>query len=279
MKKKTDHTVAIIGVGNMGSSLAQGMLEHDWPANKITLVGKSEEQCKLLDTKFPTCTIARISELANKPSQTIILAVKPNSMQATCDQLASLSLPQQTLYLSAAAGVPIAAIQDWLKGPVIVARCMPNTPAAIGLGMTGIYADKQLSNDNKTIINHILSCTGATLWVANETMLDAVTAISGSGPAYLFYFMECLQESAQNAGLNEQESYLLVSQMIYGAASLAKQKDISFEQLRKAVTSKGGTTEQALQSFMQADFNHIINQAVIAAKERATQISQSFIKD
>jgi len=155
---------------------------------------------------------------------------------------------------------------------------MPNTPAAIGLGMTGIYAD-QLPEESKKIVTDILSSSGATLWVESEAMLDVVTAISGSGPAYLFYFMECLQKSAQDAGLNEQESYLLVAQMIYGAANLAKQKETDFEQLRIAVTSKGGTTEKALQSLMEADFNHIINQAVTAATKRATQISQSFTEE
>lgn len=279
MKDKLDRAVAIIGVGNMGSSLAQGLLNNDWPANQITLVGKSVAQCDVLKTKFSACKTACITELANETIQTVILAVKPNSMQTTCTQLASLSLPKEIIYLSTAAGVPIAAIHNWLGKQAIVTRCMPNTPSAIGLGMTGIYTDQHLPDSNKKIVNDILNCTGATLWVASEAMLDVVTAISGSGPAYLFYFMECLQNSALNAGLNEQESHLLVSQMIYGAASLARQKEASFEQLRTAVTSKGGTTEQALQSLMQADFNHIIDQAVTAAQERAIQISQSFIKD
>lgn len=279
MKEKFNHTVAIVGVGNMGGSLAKGLLDNAWPADKITLVGKSTQQCDELKSKYSGCHSITADKLTDQAIQTIILAVKPNSMQATCDQLSSLSLPKNTIFLSAAAGVPIAAIQRWLGQHAIIIRCMPNTPTAIGLGMTGIYADQHLSATNKKIVNDILSCTGTTLWVMNEALLDVVTAVSGSGPAYLFYFMECLQKSAQNAGLNEKESHLLVSQMVYGAANLAKPKETDFEQLRLAVTSKGGTTEQALQSLMQADFNHIINQAVTAATERATQISQSFIKE
>ena len=276
MKDKAKSTTAIVGVGNMGGSLAQGLLDNDWPSDNILLVGKSSEQCNALRSTFPNCKIVTIEELTDEQIQTIILAVKPNSLQSTCTQLTSLS--DETVFISAAAGVPITAIRQWL-GKQRIIRCMPNTPAAIGLGMTGIYADQQVPEASKKIANDILSCTGATLWVANESMLDVVTAISGSGPAYLFYFMECLQKTAQEAGLNEQESYLLVSQMIYGAATLANQKEADFEQLRIAVTSKGGTTEKALQSLMEADFNHIIHQAVTAATKRATQISQSFTEE
>lgn len=279
MKEITNKSIAIIGVGNMGGSLTQGLLDSNWSAREITLIGKSVEQCNRLEQQFPVCKAACMDQLAKQAVQTIILAVKPTSMQETCRQLASVPLHADTMFISAAAGVPIKSLKKWLGEDAIILRCMPNTPAAIGLGITGIYADQQLPDQHKKLINDILSCIGKTLWVTNERMIDVVTAVSGSGPAYLFFFMECLQKSAQNAGLNESDSYLLVSEMIFGAASLAKQKDVGFDQLRIAVTSRGGTTERALNSLIQADFERIIDQAVTAATKRATEISQSFIKE
>jgi pyrroline-5-carboxylate reductase len=203
-------------------------------------------------------------------------------MASVCQQLASIEFTSETLFISIAAGVPISAFQRWLGEHCSIVRCMPNTPAAIGLGMTGIFTSANTSDANKSLSDQILSAIGETIWVDKESMLDAVTALSGSGPAYLFYLMECLQESGKTLGLSSQQSYQLTLQTMLGAAQLAQQlgeeQDIDFATLRANVTSKGGTTEQAINCFIENDMKKIVEGAVKAAADRACEISQSFNK-
>ena len=276
MRDQTNNIVAIVGVGNMGSGLARGMLAQGWNAGDIFLVENSKEKITLLQKEFPNCNVISIDDDQLEKAQAFILAVKPIDLQNTCEQLKQYSLHENIVFISIAAGVKIESLQNWLPPSAIVYRCMPNTPAAIGLGITGIYTLNNAHQANNDLVDKLLSASGKTIWVSNETMLDAVTALSGSGPAYLFYFMECLQSAGQNLGLSEQESYQLTQQTVFGAASLAQSTSSNFSDLREAVTSKGGTTEQALQHFMQAEFSRIVNDAIQAAAVRAKEISDSF---
>ena len=276
MQDQTTNIVAIVGVGNMGSGLARGMLAQGWNPGDIFLVDNSNEKITLLQKEFPNCNVISIDDAQLEKAQAFILAVKPIDLQNTCEQLKQYSLHENTVFISIAAGVKIESLQKWLPPSAIVYRCMPNTPAAIGLGITGIYTPNNAHQANNNLVDKLLSGSGKTIWVSSETMLDAVTALSGSGPAYLFYFMECLQSAGQNLGLSEQESYQLTLQTVFGAASLAQSTSSNFSDLREAVTSKGGTTEQALQHFMQAEFSRIVNDAIKAAAVRAKEISDSF---
>ena len=200
-------------------------------------------------------------------------------MRSVCQQLASHKVAPETLFISIAAGVPTAALQRWLGKQTLIIRCMPNTPAAIGQGISGLYTEAATDITKKELAEEILRSTGQVLWVTDEALLDAVTALSGSGPAYLFYFMQCLQESGQGLGLTEQVSYELTLRTMLGAAQLAQQQGIDFAALRAQVTSPGGTTEQALNCLTKHDFKKIIDEAVKAAASRASEISLSFNKD
>ena len=271
--------ILIIGAGNMGTSIASGILAKHWPAKLITFCEQNHTRHEALSSTFPECTIiANPAEIAS-PCKIILLAVKPNDMESVCLNLATLDLPANTLFISIAAGVPVSAFNNWLGNQAIIVRCMPNTPAAIGLGMTGLYSHPNTHSADKQLADQILSSTGKTLWVDKETMLDAVTALSGSGPAYLFYLMECLQESGKSLGLDVQDSYTLTLQTMLGAAQLAQQQNIDFETLRANVTSKGGTTEKAINCLIQNDMKNIIDSALNAAATRAGEISQSFTKE
>ncbi|MDW3095729.1 MAG: pyrroline-5-carboxylate reductase [Gammaproteobacteria bacterium] len=272
-------SILMVGAGNMGSSIAAGLIARNWPANQVTFCDLDSDRHRFLKEKFPDShIISDPSELTSTP-KVVLLAVKPDDMSSLCQQLSTANLPTNTLFISIAAGVPINAFQNWLGAKASIVRCMPNTPAAIGLGMTGLYCSQKIAPPDRELADQILSSIGKTLWVDKECMLDAVTALSGSGPAYLFYFMECLQESGMSLGLNSQDSYLLTLQTMLGAAQLAQQQDIEFKTLRANVTSKGGTTEKAINCFIDKDMKNTVDSALKAAAERAGEISQTFNKE
>lgn len=276
MNTVADTTIIVMGGGNMGSSLVKGMLANHWKPEQITICEQDQTRSRWLSNEFPECVIVKTVSAPIPPSCTIILAVKPQDVQAVCQQI---SVNTDTLIISIAAGVQTQAIQRWLDGKGTMVRCMPNTPAAIGQGITGLYASENISATNKKCAEEILSAAGKILWVAEEHMLDAVTAISGSGPAYLFYFMQCMQESGQALGLSAEDCYTLTLQTMIGAALLAQEQGDDFEQLRANVTSKGGTTEQAINCLADNEFKKIIDKAIHAAAVRASEISKSFNKD
>ena len=279
-KATRQQSILFIGAGNMGTSIAAGLLAKQWPANQITFCENQLSRHAALAKAFPGSTIVATPEQITTLPSVVLLAVKPNDMALVCQQLASIELTPETLFISIAAGIPISAFQSWLGEHSSIVRCMPNTPAAIGLGMTGIFTTTNTSDVNKSLADQILSAIGETLWVDKESMLDAVTALSGSGPAYLFYLMECLQESGKTLGLSPQQSHQLTLQTMLGAAQLAQQlgeeQSIDFATLRANVTSKGGTTEQAINCFIENDMKKIVQNAVKAAADRACEISQSF---
>ena len=182
---------------------------------------------------------------------------------------------QTLLYLSVAAGVPCQTLMQWLGTNARLVRAMPNTPAAIGLGMTGLYTALASDHEYRTIATNIMQAVGKTLWLDSEDKLDALTALSGSGPAYVFYFMECLQQAGISLGLSAEESRTLVQQTLIGSAQLANQTT-PFTELRHNVTSKGGTTERALNALTEQDLEKIIILAVTYARDRAREMSHSY---
>lgn len=276
MNTVADTQIIVMGGGNMGSSLVGGMLADHWQPEQITICEQDQTRSESLSNEFPGCAIIQNISAPIPASCTIIIAVKPQDVQAVCRQL---SVNVDTLIVSIAAGVQTHAIHRWLDSKGTIVRCMPNTPAAIGQGITGLYAGKDVSAASKKCAENILSAAGKVLWVTEENMLDAVTAISGSGPAYLFYFMQCMQESGQALGLSAEDSYTLTLQTMTGAALLAQEQGCDFKQLRTNVTSKGGTTEQAINCLAENELEKIIDKAIHAAAVRASEISKSFNKD
>ena len=274
----SEPTILIMGAGNMGCSLARGLINSGWNSSQIMFCELHNPKHELLTRQFPESTIVNApQELTTQPN-VIILAVKPHDLPESCKDLAACNFDNHTLYISIAAGAPIAAIKKCLGDSTVVVRCMPNTPAGIGLGMTGLYTADSTADEHKKLAEEILQAVGKTIWVDSEHQLDAITALSGSGPAYLFYLMECIQEAGQELGLKKHDCYQLTLQTMLGAAQLAQQHGDSFETLRANVTSKGGTTEHAINTFEKNDFKKIVTDALKAASDRAAEISQSFDK-
>ena len=267
--------IVVIGVGNMGASLVRVLLNNNVPAQHITLVYRQRAQADRLALDFPDCSLATLKEAVTSAAS-YILALKPKDTLQLCRDIAATTDTAKSLFISVAAGIPFQSLQDNLGAEAIVVRSMPNTPAAIGYGISGLYTADTTATWYRDQAEKILHSVGKTLWLEDESALDAVTALSGSGPAYLFYFMECLQQSGQALGLSAEESTLLTLEMIHGAAKLALESDQSFAQLRTTVTSKGGTTEAALHSLAANNLQDLITQALQAAAERSKEISQSY---
>lgn len=262
----------------MASSLISGLLSNQYPADKITVTDTDEEKLKQLQQAFSINT-QRDNVQATRQADVIVLAVKPQVLNEVCNVIKPSVEARQPLIISIAAGIRSTDINRWLGDNQAVVRCMPNTPALIQAGATGLYANSYTQNAQKQMADTILSSAGITLWVEQESQLDAVTAISGSGPAYFFLFLEAMQMAGEKMGLSAESAALLSQQTALGAARMCLEGDDSPATLRVKVTSKGGTTAAAIASFEKNDFNHIVEQALLAARDRATELADELGKN
>jgi len=260
--------ICFIGGGNMATALIGGLLGKGFAAHKIDVVEISADGRARLEGDFSVRTHEAV-EHGIRDSQIIVLAVKPQQMREVAQQFASLL--NGHLLISIAAGIRAADLARW-SGSRAVVRAMPNTPALIQSGITGLFALPEVSAAQRDQAQHILAAVGETLWLRDETMLDAVTAISGSGPAYVFYFIEALQQAARELGFDEEDARRLGLATFLGASKLASSSEEDVSVLRARVTSKNGTTERALLSM---DANQVathIAQAAYAAAARAREL-------
>ena len=265
--------ITFIGGGNMASALIGGLLQQGYAATQIRVVEISAEGREKIKREF---NVAAVAELAQgvSGSDIILLAVKPQQLSAVAQQLAPLLKNQ--LIISIAAGIRAADISRWLGGYAHVVRAMPNTPALIRAAVTGLYALPGVSAEQKQNAAAMLAAVGSVLWLEREELLDAVTAVSASGPAYVFYFIEAMQQAAMELGLNETQSRQLSLETFLGTAKLASQSNEDVAALRARVTSEGGTTERAIQAMGNADIKQKIVRAIRAASERSRELSDEF---
>jgi pyrroline-5-carboxylate reductase len=266
----TQQSICFIGAGNMASSLIGGMIANQVPALSITACDINEDQLNSLKERYGI-NVSTDNLSSVQAADVVILAVKPQVMSLVCEPLAILSSEESRLFISIAAGVTGASINRWMGGNRAVVRCMPNTPALLQLGATGLYANENVGTEQRSTAEAILQAVGITLWVDEEKDLDAVTAVSGSGPAYFFYFIECLEAAGVKMGLSAETSAKLARQTALGAASMALNSDVVT--LREQVTSKKGTTEQAILSFQNNNLKHLVEIATAAAQRRSQELS------
>jgi pyrroline-5-carboxylate reductase len=208
-----------------------------------------------------------------------VLAVKPQVMADVAQDLAPAVREHRPLVLSVAAGIRIEHLGHWLGDDCAIVRTMPNTPAMLQAGATGLFASDTVSEEQRNLAESIMRAAGITIWVEDEGLIDAVTAVSGSGPAYFFLFMEQMIRSAQSLGLGEEEATLLTLQTALGAARMALESDDSPATLRAKVTSPGGTTEQAIRVFEQEGLERILKKAMTAARDRSIELSSQLPVD
>ncbi|MBU1090210.1 pyrroline-5-carboxylate reductase [Patescibacteria group bacterium] len=257
--------LAIIGCGIMGSAILEALLrEKVFPPSRISAIDADEKKLAKLKKKFGVKVAKNATEAVEK-ADVILLAVKPQNLASVCQNWKT-----EKLVISILAGAPIANLQK-ATGSQKIARAMPNTPAKIGAGISGWFASKNVSKTEKILVRKILASFGKEVELRNEKMLNTVTAISGSGPAYFFVFAEALEKVARKFGLGKLAP-IFVRQTFLGAAKLAEAAKISFSELRKNVTSKGGTTEAALKVFEKKKFGKIVEIAAKAAKKRSEKL-------
>ena len=265
-----------MGAGNMASSLIGGLIKDGANASDINVVDISEDALKRLNDSTGVKTF---TSLADTPAAGgIIIAVKPNIVQTVCRSIndSVTSNNAAPLVISVAAGVRADSMRGWLPEATPVVRCMPNTPALLGLGATALFANQACNDSHKALAAQLLQSAGICLWVDKESKLDAVTALSGSGPAYFFNLIEHMVVAGIKLGLDEQSATTLAIETAYGAASMARQGDIKPAQLRANVTSKGGTTAAAIETFDQRNFAEIVSEAMQAANDRAIELGDEF---
>ena len=259
----------------MGQALVTGLLDSGWPADNITIVDNDQAMTSKLNEKFPHCHIYSQSEAALNLADVVVLAVKPQVMQTVCEEIAAQCQIKRPLIISIAAGILIDNIDRWLGGELPIIRCMPNTPALVQAGVSGLYATEEVSKEQQEIADQIIASVGTTCWLEAESLIDAVTALSGSGPAYFFYLIEAMIEAGEKLGLSKTQASTLTVATAAGAAKLIKKSGKSPQDLRLAVTSKGGTTEAAINSLEQHEMKNIINTAIRKAAEKSKLLANS----
>jgi len=268
--------ISFIGGGNMARSLIGGLISN----------GVNPDQLRVADVlptpvataHYPiqvfTDNIQVISD-----AQVVVLAIKPQMMQAVATQLRPHLADSPPLFISIAAGIRLCDLNRWLGENVPLVRVMPNTPALVRSGASALFANSQVSEYQRELAENILRAVGLTVWLKDENIMDLVTALSGSGPAYFFLIMELLEKAAIELGLPKEQANLLTIQTAFGAAKMALESNEAPDILRNRVTSKGGTTEQAIKTLFEGGLEELLKQALIAARDRSIQLADELSID
>jgi pyrroline-5-carboxylate reductase len=268
--------IAFLGGGNMANALIGGLVARGVEPRSLSVVEVSPAAREKLGAKYPI-HVSTAPDAAVHRADTLVLAVKPQDMRAA---LASLGAGVAgKLIISIAAGVRLSALSRWLGGHRRIVRCMPNTPALVGAGITGLYAPAEVSADDRRTAETILGAVGEVVWVAEEKLIDPVTAVSASGPAYVFWFIEQLAAYAEGTGIPREAAVKLAKHCVLGSAKLAMESADTPAQLRKNVTSKGGTTEAALRVFDEESLAERFAKALAAATRRGGELGDELAKD
>ena len=267
--------LAFIGGGNMASALISGLTKRGLPASHIVVADPGRQQLDVLVREYGILAAAD-NVTAVTDAEVVILAVKPQQMRTVAHELAPQLAVSKPLVVSIAAGIPHAALARWFGPQIPVVRTMPNRPAFNGFGATGLYAPPGVGAAYRALAETIMAAVSATVWVEHESQMDTVTALSGSGPAYFFLFMEALEAAAHERGLPSDIAHKLTIETAFGAAQMARQSGDRLSALREQVTSKGGTTAAALDVFDAAGLRVIVAHAVAAADRRSAELAAEY---
>jgi len=269
MENKT--VIGFIGAGNMAYALIKGLLNNGFDANQINISDPNEELLLNRESELKVTTYSNNTSLLSN-SDIIFFAVKPQVLSSVCLELKGV-VKSKHLFVSIVAGIRSSDINRWLGGNFALIRTMPNTPALFQSGVTGLFANEVVDNEQKSLVESILSSVGECFWVNEEKLIDAITAISGSGPAYFFLLMESMKQAGMALGLDEETANSLSIQTAYGASLMANKTGKDSRTLRTEVTSPNGTTQSAIESFQDQNFEGIVANATRAAYDRARELS------
>ena len=267
-----DLRVAFIGGGNMARSLVGGLVDKGCKPGRITVADPDPAQRMLLAKRAPV-RMSTDGAAAVHDADVLVFAVKPQAMQSAAKAVAGAVQLRKPLVISVAAGIASADLDRWLGGGLAIVRAMPNTPALLGAGAAGLYASPKVSREQRGIAQALMEAVGEAHWIEDESLMDAVTALSGSGPAYFFLLMECMEAAALELGLPADAARALTLQTAYGAARMARESGEAPADLRRQVTSPNGTTAAALGVFEQGHYATLVRKALTAARDRGRQLS------
>ena len=268
--------IGFLGGGNMATALIGGLIAKGQDPRSIAVIEMAPVARERLAAKYPI-HLSTAPDAAIQAAEVLVLAVKPQDMQKAIASISGFS--REKLIVSVAAGITLKSLSRWLDGHRKIVRCMPNTPGLIGAGITGLFAAAEVSADERQKAEGILRAVGEVVWLAEERLLDPVTAVSASGPAYVFWFIEQLAAAAVKLGIPPADALKLAKQTVLGAARLASASEKDPSQLRQDVTSKGGTTEAALKVFDEEKLAERFMRAVEAASRRGAEMGREFGKD
>jgi pyrroline-5-carboxylate reductase len=273
MSQMNIQKIGFIGGGNMASSLISGLIASGHSPQHLWVSDINPDTLKLLAEHHNVNTSASNDEIINAVD-VIVLAVKPQVLSSVAKSAAALIQQKKPLVVSIAAGISQQSLSRWLGADAAIVRCMPNTPALVLTGATALHANAIVTAEQRNLAENIMRSVGIALWVEDESELDAVTAVSGSGPAYYFLLMEAMEKAALELGLSEETARLLVQQTALGAAKIALESSESPEELRKRVTSPGGTTQRAIETFELGGFTELVSKALHGARDRSIEMSK-----
>lgn len=259
----------------MAASLIGGLIADGFDNRAIAVADIDQSKLKALDERFQIRTFDNASAAA-QTADTLVLAVKPQALKGVATEIAEVVRSNNPVIISIAAGIRTADIARWLGGQYAIVRAMPNTPALVQCGATGLFANAHVSDRQREDAETILRATGLTVWMDNEEQINAVTALSGSGPAYFFRILESMEAAGQKLGLSQQTAHILTLQTALGAAKLAMESSEDIASLRQSVTSPGGTTEQGLRVLQEHDIDALFAEVLQAAYDRATQLADEW---
>lgn len=262
----------------MARSLAGGLLNNGWHRDRLLVADPDSAARQTLEQVLEIATTDNNIEAARQ-ADIVVLAVKPQILPKVAKELADTVREKRPLVISIAAGIRTSSLSGWLGKAVPLVRAMPNTAALIGSGATGLYAGNNVETELRNIAETILRTVGVVVWVDNEDLMDVVTALSGSGPAYFFLVMEALEAAAIKQGLGADTARLLTLETAFGAAKMALEDGAAPANLRQRVTSPGGTTEQAIQSFEDSNIRAMFEEALDAATRRSRELAELLGKD
>ena len=267
----TKANIAFIGAGNMATSLISGLINKG--QNPATIWAADPSEICRTQAAALGINVSQDNKEITHHADIIVVAVKPQVLKQVVLPLKEILEHTDKVVISIAAGIDLTSLQTWLGAGTAIVRCMPNTPSLLGLGATGLYANNNTTIEQKELARTILDAVGISLWVDSEADLDAVTAVSGSGPAYFFLLMEAMQDAGIKLGLNAQTSKLLTLKTALGAAQMALESDVEVAELRRRVTSPAGTTEQAVTTFENGGLRELVEKAMNNCAQRAQDMA------
>jgi pyrroline-5-carboxylate reductase len=277
-KMSKNPVISFIGAGNMASSLIGGLIADGWNPDQILISDRSETQREAVRSRYPIHSCENNTN-AVESADIIVLAVKPQVLREVAEGIADALKQKQPLVISIAAGVRVSDLSRWLGNYSMIVRTMPNTPSLVQSGATGMFAHNAVDDKQRNLAETVLRAVGLTLWVDNEDLLDAVTALSGSGPAYFFYVMEAMEQAGIELGLPQETARLLTLQTAFGAAKMALESSESPAVLRERVTSPGGTTERALSILSDGNLSGLFSKALKGARDRSQELAKILGED